>query len=178
MATSWTPANWRHKEMQFISLSWLLILIIISPLIVRGPQFSHRYLFYYVLVWDKSEYNHRHCWVIFRGGPTANHSVLPKFNHFLPTLFPVLCQVTVLCAKLLCQTVLPMGKHGRWKAAKQSKVEEKRENMAETIGFATKNGRKQTKIWSFTNYLLPSSHFCPAKLPFLSCQSPIFVLPS
>ena len=26
--------------------------------------------------------------------------------------------------------------------------------------------------------VLPSSHFCPAKHPFLSCQFPIFVLPS
>ena len=25
--------------------------------------------------------------------------------------------------------------------------------------------------------VLPSSHFCPAKLPFLSCQAPISVLP-
>ena len=29
-------------------------------------------------------------------------------------------------------------------------------------------------MWSFTKYLLPSSHFCPAKLPFLSCQAPFF----
>ena len=35
-------------------------------------------------------------------------------------------------AKLLCQTVLPMGKHCRWMAAKQSKMEEKQENMVET----------------------------------------------
>ena len=40
-----------------------------------------------------------------------------------------------------------------------------------------KNDRKTGKMWSFTNYHLPSSHFCPAKLPFLSCQDPISVLP-
>ena len=41
-----------------------------------------------------------------------------------------------------------------------------------------KNDRKPWKMWSFTNYLLPSSHFCPAKLPLLSCQAAISVLPS
>ena len=72
------------------------------------------------------------------------HSVLPKFNPFLPTFFPVregpsspilFWQVTVLSysAKLFCSVLISV---------------------------------------------LPSSHFCPAKLIFLSCQAPIFVLPS
>ena len=70
-------------------------------------------------------------------------------------------------------------------AAKQSKIEEKLENMVET----NQSGRKQTKMTEnlekcgvlqiiFCQALisvLPSSHFCPAKLPFLSCQAPIFV---
>ena len=84
-------------------------------------------------------------------------------------------------AKLLCQTVLPMGKYCRWMAAKQSKIEEKLENMVETNQKwqkTDKNDRKPWKMWSFANYLLPSSHFCPAKLPFLSCQAAISVLPS
>ena len=65
-------------------------------------------------------------------------------------------------------------------AAKQSKIEEKLENMVETNQKwqkTDKNDRKPWKMWSFANYLLPSSHFCPAKLPFLSCQAPISVLP-
>ena len=41
-----------------------------------------------------------------------------------------------------------------------------------------KNDRKIGKMWSFTNYNLPSSHFCPAKLLFLSCQDAISVMPS
>merc|ERR1711952_256702 len=41
-----------------------------------------------------------------------------------------------------------------------------------------KNDKKPWKMWSFANYLLPSSHFCPAKLPFLPCQAPISVLQS
>ena len=41
-----------------------------------------------------------------------------------------------------------------------------------------KNDRKPWKMWSFANYLLPSSHFCPAKFPLLSCQAAISVLPS
>ena len=84
-------------------------------------------------------------------------------------------------AKLLCQTVLPMGKHCRWMAAKQSKIEEKQENMVETIQKwqkTDKNDRKPWKMWSFANYFLPRDHFCPAKLPFLSCQAPISILPS
>ena len=84
-------------------------------------------------------------------------------------------------AKPLCQTVLPMGKHCRWMAAKQSKMEEKQENMVETNQKwqkTDKNDRKPWKMWSFANYLLPSSHFCPAKLPLLSCQAAISVLPS
>ena len=66
-------------------------------------------------------------------------------------------------------------------AAKQSKIEEKLENMVETNQKwqkTDKNDRKPWKMWSFANYLLPSSHFCPAKLPFLSCQAAISVLPS
>ena len=57
---------------------------------------------------------------------------------------------------------------------------------------ATKNGRKQIKMIRklakccfstlFTAKIffsvLPSSHICPAKLPFLSCQALISVLPS
>ena len=52
-------------------------------------------------------------------------------------------------------------------AAKQSKIEEKQENMVETNQKwqkTDKNDRKPWKMWSFKNYLLPSSHFCPAKL--------------
>ena len=80
-------------------------------------------------------------------------------------------------AKILCQTVLPIGKH----AAKLSKMNEKQENMTETNQKwqkTDKNDRKASKMWSFTNYLLPSSDFCPAKLPFLSCQTVNSVLPS
>ena len=74
-------------------------------------------------------------------------------------------------AKLLCQNVLPMGKHGKWMVVKQWKTNQ---NWQKT----DKNERKPWKMWSSTKYLLPSSHFCPAKHPFLSCQAPIYVLPS
>ena len=111
-----------------------------------------------------TQLKHRRSWVIFRGGPTipsCQNSILSCQNFFLswgPSSPIPFCR-----EKLLCQTVLPC-KHSRWMAAKQSKMEE--------------NDRKPWKLWSFTNYLLPSSHFCPAKLPFLSCQAPNFVLPS
>ena len=73
-------------------------------------------------------------------------------------------------AKLLCQTVLPIGKH----AVKLSKLEEKQENMTETNQKwqkTDKNDRKTFKMLSITNYLRPS-------FPFLSCQASISVLPS
>ena len=125
---------------------------------------------------------HRRSWVIFRGGPT-----IPSCQNSIPSCQNFSCQgglssLILFChAKLLCQTVLPMGKHCRWMAATQSKIEEKQENMVETNQKwqkTDKNDRKPWKMWSFANYLLPSSHFCPAKLPFLSCQAPISVLPS
>ena len=125
---------------------------------------------------------HRRSWVIFRGGPSipsCQNSSLSCQNFSCqggPSLPILFCH-----AKLLCQTVLPMGKHCRWMAAKQSKMEEKQENMVETNQKwqkTDKNDRKPWKMWSFTNYLLPSSHFCPAKLPLLSCQAAISVLPS
>ena len=46
----------------------------------------------------------------------ANHSILPKFNPFLPTFLPVRggkffnSVLPSYRAKLLCQTVLPIGK--------------------------------------------------------------------
>ena len=83
--------------------------------------------------------------------------------------------------KKILNTVLPMGKLCRWMAAKQSKIEEKQENMVETNQKwqkTDKNDRKPWKMWSFANYLLPSSHFCLSKLPLLSCQAAISVLPS
>ena len=76
-------------------------------------------------------------------------------------------------------------------AEKQAKMEEKQETMEETNQKRqkkNKNDRKTGKMRSFTNYIiciicqaqiyvLTSSNFCPAKLPFLSCQAPISVLP-
>jgi len=74
-------------------------------------------------------------------------------------------------------------------AEKQAKMGEKQERTAETNQEwqkTDKNHRKTFKMWSITNYIppsilylscqapisvLPSSLFCPAKLPFLSCQA-------
>ena len=41
-----------------------------------------------------------------------------------------------------------------------------------------KNDRKTGKMLCFPNYPLPRFSFCPAKLPYLSCQGSISVLPS
>ena len=59
-------------------------------------------------------------------------------------------------------------------AEKQAKMGEKQESMAETYQKwqrTDKNDRKTFKMWSTTNYLLPS-------FPILSCQAPISILPS
>ena len=59
------------------------------------------------------------------------------------------------------------------------KMKEKLENTAETNQKwrkTDKNDGKPLKMWSFMNYLLPSSHFCSAELSFLFCQDPISVL--
>ena len=90
-------------------------------------------------------------------------------------------------AKLQYQAFLPscpvllMDKlEDKWLKNKQ-KWEKNRKGLQKP----TKSGRKQTKITeklSKCGVLLiifhQASHFCPAKLPFLSCQAPFFVLPS
>ena len=100
------------------------------------------------------------------------------------------CQALVqsFSAKLSCKTVLLMDKlKDKWLKNKQKWVKNRKVWQK-----PTKSGRKQTKMTEnlgkcgvlqiiFCQVLisvLPSSHFCPAKLPFLSCQAPIFVLPS
>ena len=95
------------------------------------------------------------------------------------------CQVTVLSfsAKLSCQYANMAGEwlKNRQKWKKNIKILQK----------PSKSGRKQTKmtgklakcgvlqiiICQALISVLPSSHFCPAKLPFLSCQALISVLP-
>merc|ERR1712079_340578 len=95
----------------------------------------------------------------------------------------VFCQAAVpsFSAKLSCQTVQLMDKlEDKWLKNKQ-KWEKNRKGLQKP----TKTGRKQTKITEKLQkcgLLLiifhQASHFCPAKLPFLSCQAPISVLPS
>ena len=82
---------------------------------------------------------------------------------------------------LSCQTVLLMDKlEDRWLKNRQ-----KWEKYRKVWQKPTKSGRRQTKMTeklSKCGVLLiifcQASHFCPAKLPFLSCQAPISVLPS
>ena len=92
-------------------------------------------------------------------------------------------------AKLLCQTVLPMGKHCRWMAAKQSKISEKTGKYGRNQPKVAENRQKWQKTLENVEFcklssaklsflscqapisVLPSCHFCPAKLPFLSCQA-------
>ena len=93
------------------------------------------------------------------------------------------CQAAVpsFSAKLSCQTVLLMDKlEDRWLKNRQ-----KWEKYRKVWQKPTKSGRRQTKMTeklSKCGVLLiifcQASHFCPAKLPFLSCQAPISVLPS
>ena len=58
--------------------------------------------------------DHRRSWVIFRGGPT-----IPSCQNSSPSCQNYSCQggpslpILFCHAKLLCQTVLPMGKHCR-----------------------------------------------------------------
>ena len=96
-----------------------------------------------------------------QGGAKFFNSVLPSYR-----------------AKLLCQTVLPIGKSCKWMAEKQAKMKEKIAEINQKWQKTDKNDRKTGKMRSFTNYHLPSSHFCPAKLLFLSCQAAISVMPS
>ena len=122
----------------------------------------------------------------FLGG--ANNFILPKFNPFLPKFLPargghLFCQAAVpsFSAKLSCQTVLLMDKlEDRWLKNRQ-----KWEKYRKVWQKPTKSGRRQTKMTeklSKCGVLLiifcQASHFCPAKLSFLSCKAPIFVLPS
>ena len=127
-------------------------------------------------------HKHRRSWVIFRGGPTipsCQNSILSCQHFFLSGGAKFFNSVLPSYrAKLLCQTVLPIGKSCKWMAEKQAKMKEKIAEINQKWQKTDKNDRKTGKMWSFTNYHLPSSHFCPAKLPFLSCQAPIFVLPS
>ena len=119
----------------------------------------------------------------FSGG--ANHSVLPKFNPFLPKISPVrggpssqilFCQAAVpsYSAKLFCKLAKMADK---W--LKNEQKWRKNWNMWQK---ATKNSRKYIKIienlprFSFLSCqapisVLPSFHFCPAKHSFLSCQA-------
>ena len=58
---------------------------------------------------------------------------------------------------------------------------EKQESMAETYQKwqkTDKNDRKTFKMWSITNYLLPSFPFLSCQATILSCKAPISVLPS
>ena len=124
---------------------------------------------------------HRRSWVIFRGGPTipsCQNSILSCQHFFLSGGAKFFNSVLPSYrAKLLCQTVLPIGKSCKWMAEKQAKMKEKIAEINQKWQKTDKNDRKTGKMWSFTNYHLPSSHFCPAKLPFLSCQALISVLP-
>ena len=203
-ATKWAPAYLQgvhincHQEISFISLTnweFSMIYYIILSLI------STHFIFYSSLL----PFFFRRCWKW--PPPTDLHSaalyltcligVAGSFSEggqpFRPAKIQSLpakifsCQggpsspILFCHAKLLCQTVLPMGKLCRWMAAKQSKIEEKQENMVETNQKwqkTDKNDRKPWKMWSFANNLLPSSHFCPAKLLFLSCHAAISVMPS
>ena len=86
------------------------------------------------------------------------------------------CQAAVpsFSAKLSCQTVLLMDKlEDRWLKNRQ-----KWEKYRKVWQKPTKSGRRQTKMTeklSKCGVLLiifcQASHFCPAKLPFLSCQA-------
>ena len=60
-------------------------------------------------------------------------------------------------------------------AEKQAKIGEKQESMVETNQKwqkTDKNGRKTFQMWSILIIFRQASHFCPAKLPYLSCQAP------
>ena len=105
-------------------------------------------------------------------------------QHFFLFYAKLLCYVLSYSAKLFCQWANMVGEwlqnSQKWK--KNWKIWQK----------PTKSGRKQTEMTEklekcgvlqiiFCQALisvLPSCHFCPAKLSFLSCQAPIFVLPS
>ena len=66
-------------------------------------------------------------------------------------------------------------------AEKRAKMEEKLEYVAESNQKwqkTDKNDRKTGKMLCFPNYPLPRFSFLPAKLPYLSCQASISVLPS
>ena len=125
-------------------------------------------------------------WGLGRTEMRAWQKIICKTPHFSRFSFILVCFLPFLVgfchiSKSNFARQNGIGKLGRWMAAKQSKMEEKQGNMVETnpkCQKTDKNDRKPRKMWSFTNYLLPSSHFCPAKLPFLSYQSPNFVLPS
>ena len=117
----------------------------------------------------------------FSGG--ADHSILPKFNPFLPTFIPVRggnfsnLFLPSCCVNLLYQTVQGAKMADKWlnnrqKWRKNRKIWQK----------PTKSGRHQTKKtekltkWRVLQIIFcQASHFCHAKLPFLTCQAPIFV---
>ena len=139
---------------------------------------------------------HRRSWVIFRGGPTipyCQNSILSCQHFFLSGgakfADSVLCQVTVLSyfTKLICPQA---NMAGEWLKNKQKWKKNRKlwKKPTKRDRKKNKNDRKTGKMRSFTNYIiciicqaqiyvLTSSNFCPAKLPFLSCQAPISVLP-
>ena len=117
----------------------------------------------------------RHSWVIFKGGgaiiPSCQNSILSCQLFFLSGRG----QVPQFCsAKLLCQGTLPKcsanGQNCIDMAEKQTKIKEKQEDMAETNQKCYKLSSAKLPV-----SVLPSFQFCTAKVPFLSCQGPIFV---
>ena len=111
---------------------------------------------------------------------------LKKSKYTYQILF---CQVTMpsYSAKLFCQQA---NMAGEWLKNKQKWKKNRKlwKKPTKRDRKKNKNDRKTGKMRSFTNYIiciicqaqiyvLTSSNFCPAKLPFLSCQAPISVLP-
>ena len=118
----------------------------------------------------------------FRGGQQLHPAKIQSFPAKISS-----CQGGAMCsAKLLYQAFLPScpangqkwkingcktgksggktGKYGR----NQPKVAETRQKMTEKVA-----------KWEVLQIVFcQACHFCPAKLPFLSCQAPIYVLPS
>ena len=77
-------------------------------------EFYHNLINTTIIVPGNHHFSHRRSWVIFRGGPTipsCQNSILSCQHFFLsggPSSPIPFCR-----EKLLCQMVLPMGKHSR-----------------------------------------------------------------
>ena len=124
---------------------------------------------------------HRRIWVIFEGGPTTSscqNSIPSCQNFFLPG--GAMCSAKLLYQAFLpscpangqkwkingCKTGKSGGKTGKY-GRNQPKVAETRQKMTEKVA-----------KWEVLQMIFcQASHFCPAKLQFLSWQAPISVLP-